>query len=167
MERFSPQDYMIKQASNEILSNMKVKDLVLPFLKSPRTWISHVWLESYGSTFAKSIRTSSMHNFWTKRPNGVVLFATFLFWRLLSKTCITSHAFSSHNHLVFYLNFGGKNAIWKISIFYTFYQLHLIKNDIWSMLRPNFVYCSMHPMHMRVNSQLAITLAFINLFGLA
>jgi hypothetical protein len=37
MERFSPQDYMSKNASNEILSNMKVVDLVLPFPKSPRT----------------------------------------------------------------------------------------------------------------------------------
>jgi hypothetical protein len=37
MERFSPQDYIIKQASNEILSSMKVEDLVLPFPKSPRT----------------------------------------------------------------------------------------------------------------------------------
>jgi hypothetical protein len=37
MERFSPQDYIIKKASNEILSNMKVVDLVLPFPKSPKT----------------------------------------------------------------------------------------------------------------------------------
>jgi hypothetical protein len=37
MERFSPQDYIIKNASNEILLNMKVVDLVLPFPKSPRS----------------------------------------------------------------------------------------------------------------------------------
>jgi hypothetical protein len=37
MERFSPQNYMSKNASNEILSNMKVVDLALTFPKSPRT----------------------------------------------------------------------------------------------------------------------------------
>jgi hypothetical protein len=37
MERFSPQVYIIKQASNEILSKMKVEDLALTFPKSPRT----------------------------------------------------------------------------------------------------------------------------------
>jgi hypothetical protein len=37
MERFSPQDYIIKKASNEILSNMKVEDISLPFPKSPRS----------------------------------------------------------------------------------------------------------------------------------
>ena len=36
-ERFSPQDYMTKNASNEILLNMKVVDISLPFPKCPRT----------------------------------------------------------------------------------------------------------------------------------
>jgi hypothetical protein len=53
MERFSPQDYIIKKASNEILSNMKVEYLSLPFPKSPRSWISHVWLRRYGPIMAK------------------------------------------------------------------------------------------------------------------
>jgi hypothetical protein len=47
MESSSPQIYIIIQASNGILSNMKVEDLVLTFPKSPRTLISHVWLASY------------------------------------------------------------------------------------------------------------------------
>jgi hypothetical protein len=37
MESFSPQNYMSKNASNEILFNMKVVDLALTFPKSPRT----------------------------------------------------------------------------------------------------------------------------------
>jgi hypothetical protein len=37
MERVSPQNYMFKDASNEILSNMKVVDLAITFPKSPRT----------------------------------------------------------------------------------------------------------------------------------
>jgi hypothetical protein len=53
MERSSPQIYIIKQASNQILSNMKVEDLALTFPKSPRTSISHLWLKSYGSIIAK------------------------------------------------------------------------------------------------------------------
>jgi hypothetical protein len=53
MERFSTQDYIIKKASNEILSNMNVVDLSLPFPKSSRSWISHVWLKRYGSIMAK------------------------------------------------------------------------------------------------------------------
>jgi hypothetical protein len=47
MESSSPQNYFIIQASNEFLCNMKVEDLVLPFPKSPRILISHVWLASY------------------------------------------------------------------------------------------------------------------------
>jgi hypothetical protein len=47
MESSSPQNYMSKQASNQILSNMKVEDLALAFPKSPRTLISHFWLASY------------------------------------------------------------------------------------------------------------------------
>jgi hypothetical protein len=37
MESFSPQNYFIIQASNGILSNMKVEDLDLTIPKSPRT----------------------------------------------------------------------------------------------------------------------------------
>ena len=47
METSSPQNYIIIQASNEFLPNMKVEYLVLPFPKSPRTLNSHVWLASY------------------------------------------------------------------------------------------------------------------------
>ena len=43
----------IKEASNEILSNMKVEDLSLPFPKSPRSWISNEWLRSYDQIIAK------------------------------------------------------------------------------------------------------------------
>jgi hypothetical protein len=37
MESFSPQNYMSKNASNEILFNMKVVDIALTFPKGPRT----------------------------------------------------------------------------------------------------------------------------------
>ena len=47
MESLDPQTYIMIQASNEFLPNMKVEDLVLPFPKSPRTLNSHVWLASY------------------------------------------------------------------------------------------------------------------------
>jgi hypothetical protein len=53
MERFSTQDYIIKKASNEILLNMKVVDLSLPFPKSPRSSISHVWLRRYDQNLTK------------------------------------------------------------------------------------------------------------------
>ena len=48
MESYAPQNYFIIQASNQILSNMKVEDLDLTIPKSPRTWKSHIWLSSYG-----------------------------------------------------------------------------------------------------------------------
>jgi hypothetical protein len=53
MESSSPQNYIIIQASNEFLANMKVEDLVLPFPKSPRTLISHLWLASYDQIILK------------------------------------------------------------------------------------------------------------------
>ena len=43
----------IKEASNEILSNVKVEDLSLPFPKSPRSWASDEWLRSYDPFTAK------------------------------------------------------------------------------------------------------------------
>jgi hypothetical protein len=53
MESSSPPNYFIIQFSEEFLSNMKVEDLVLPFPKSPRTLISHVWLASYDQIILK------------------------------------------------------------------------------------------------------------------
>jgi hypothetical protein len=55
MESSSPQNYIIIQASNEFLSNMKVEDLVLPLPKSPRTLISHMWLASYDQIILKNV----------------------------------------------------------------------------------------------------------------
>ena len=49
----STSNYIIKKASNEILLNMKVVDLSLPFPKSPRSSISHVWLRKYDQNMAK------------------------------------------------------------------------------------------------------------------
>ena len=54
METSSPQNYIMIQASNEFLPNMKVEDLVLPFPKSLRTLISHVWLASYDQIILKN-----------------------------------------------------------------------------------------------------------------
>jgi hypothetical protein len=53
MERSSPQLYIIKKASNQILSNMKVEDLALTFPKSHGTSISHLWLASYDQIIFK------------------------------------------------------------------------------------------------------------------
>ena len=53
MESLDPPNYIIIQASNEFLPNMKVEDLVLPFSKSPRTLNSHVWLASYDQIILK------------------------------------------------------------------------------------------------------------------
>ena len=50
----STQYYIIQKASNEILSNMKVEDISLPFPKSPRSWISNVWLRRYDPIMEKS-----------------------------------------------------------------------------------------------------------------
>jgi hypothetical protein len=47
MESHAPQNYIMNQASNQNLSNMKVEYIVLTFPKSPRTLISHLWLASY------------------------------------------------------------------------------------------------------------------------
>jgi hypothetical protein len=58
MESHSPQNYMSKQASNQILSNIKVEDLALAFPKSPRTLISHVWLASYDQIIFKNFGIS-------------------------------------------------------------------------------------------------------------
>jgi hypothetical protein len=46
---------MSKNASNEILFNMKVEDLALTFSKSPRTSISHMWLASYDQIIVHGI----------------------------------------------------------------------------------------------------------------
>jgi hypothetical protein len=53
MESSSPPNYIIIQASNGFLSNMKVEDLALTFPKSPRTLISHLWLASYDQIILK------------------------------------------------------------------------------------------------------------------
>jgi hypothetical protein len=53
MERSSPQIFIIIQASNEILSNIKVEDLALTFPKRLRTSISHLWLASYDQIIVK------------------------------------------------------------------------------------------------------------------
>jgi hypothetical protein len=160
MERFSPQVYMTKQASNEILSNMKVEHLALTFPKSPRTWISHVWLRRYGSIMVKQIWTSQVHNFWTISPIEMVLFAAFLFWHVLSNSCIISHAFWSQKYLTFHLNFGGKVVIQKLCIAFTFYQLHLALNSIWSDSHAKTVYCCIELHTWGCICKLAITLGF-------
>ena len=61
MESLDPQNYILIQASNEFLPNMKVEDLVLPFPKSPRTLNSHVWLASYDRIDFRNSWTSKGH----------------------------------------------------------------------------------------------------------
>jgi hypothetical protein len=119
---------MFKDASNEILSNMKVVDLAITFPKSPRTWISHLWLASYGLIFVKKSWISTRHNFWFTRPNGVRLFGANFFWSPLSKTSITFHEFCSHKKCIFQVDLiwilEGKRCFCKIFIVFTPFHLH-------------------------------------------
>ena len=128
MERFSPWNYMSKNASNEILSNIKVVDLGLTFPKSLRTWISHLWLASYGLIIVKKSWISKLHNFWFTRPNEVRLFWAKFFWCPLSKTSITFHELCSHKKCIFQVNLfwilEGKRSFCKISIVFTWFHLH-------------------------------------------
>ena len=113
MERSSPQIYIIIQASNEILSNMKVEDIALTFLKSPRTSISYMWLASYDQIIVKKFWTSKWDNFHTIWPNWVGFLATISIWHALSKSFIAFHQNSSHKKCIFKwinLNFGGKKG---------------------------------------------------------
>ena len=128
MESFSPQNYMSKNASNEILFHMKVVDLALTFPKSPITWNSHLWLASYDQIIVQKSWISKWHNFWFTRPNGVRLFWANFFWSPLSKTSITCHENSSHKKSIFQVNQfwkrEGKSAFWEISLVFTWFQLH-------------------------------------------
>ena len=72
MEIFSPQNHMSKKASNEILFNMKAVDLALTFPKSPRTWISHIWLTRYGPIIFQKCLKSKWHNFHMECPIWVI-----------------------------------------------------------------------------------------------
>jgi hypothetical protein len=73
MESHAPQNYIMNQASNKILPNMKVEDLVLAFPKSPRTLISHLWLASYDQIIFRKCLNSKWHNFHMEWPNWMVL----------------------------------------------------------------------------------------------
>jgi hypothetical protein len=73
MESYAPQNYIMNQASNQNLSNMKVEDLVLAFPKSPRTLISHLWLASYDQIIFQKCLNSKYHNFHMERLNWMVL----------------------------------------------------------------------------------------------
>ena len=85
MESFDPQTYIVIQASNEFLPNMKVEDLVLPFPKSPRTLNSHVWLASYDRIDFRKSWTSKGHISQTIWPILVGFFPTSHIWSPLSK----------------------------------------------------------------------------------
>ena len=63
-------------------------------------------------TWQSVLEDSNGHNFSTKTPNWMALFALFLFWPIISKSCITWHALSSHEYLEIHLIFGGK--IWNL-----------------------------------------------------
>ena len=54
------------------------------------------------------LETSKGHIFWLITPNWVLLFAKFFSWHELSKSFITLHENSSHDHLLIQVNFGGK-----------------------------------------------------------
>ena len=52
--------------------------------------------------------TSTSHNFWSKAPIWVPLFAFWSSWHIISKSFITLHEISSHDHLLILAHFGGK-----------------------------------------------------------
>ena len=142
MESLDPQNYIIIQASNEFLPNMKVEDLVLPFPKSPRTLISHVWLASYDQIILKNFWTSKWDNFQTIWPNWVRFFATSHIWHALSKSFITFHQKSSNQNGLFQVHWikkeRGEKLTFKLIIVHIFYQLQMTENHIWRLFRPIF-----------------------------
>ena len=76
METSWSSTYIMIQASNEFLPNMKVEDLVLPFSKSPRTSKSHVWLSRYDQIIFTKSWTSKGHISQTIWPILVGFFPT-------------------------------------------------------------------------------------------
>ena len=54
------------------------------------------------------LETSNGHNFWTKAPIWVVLFAFWSSWHVVSKTSITWHEFHLHDHVLIHEVFWRK-----------------------------------------------------------
>ena len=105
METSWSQTYIMIQASNEFLPNMKVEDLVLPFPKSPRTLDSHVWLASYDQIIFTKSWTSKGHISQTIWPNLVGFFPINHIFPPLSK-----------NINIMYQNLANQNGIfWLVS----------------------------------------------------
>ena len=129
MESFDPQTYIVIQASNEFLPNMKVEDLVLPFPKSPRTLNSHVWLASYDRIDFRKSWTSKGHISQTVWPILVGFFPTSHIWSPLSKNInFMSQNFTNQNGI--FWPFSFKFKVWPRVDFLTqtFFQ-HLANWD--------------------------------------
>ena len=85
---------------------------------------------------------SNEHNFSTKAPKWVVLFAIFSSWPLISKSCITLHELSSHDHLLIHAFFGGKLQNSKMVHCMDFLPLPLCLKDHFKWLWWRKWYCS-------------------------
>jgi hypothetical protein len=141
MERSSPQIYIIIQASNGILSNMKVEDLDLTFPKSPRTCISHMWLANYDQIIFKKSWTSRRHNFHTIWPIHVILFWANSIWHALSWSIITFHQISSQKCWHFHLNsiwiLEGKCSFEIYALLSLPTNFICLQTDFWMNSKPN------------------------------
>ena len=127
MESLDPQTYIMIQASNEFLPNMKVEDLVLPFPKSPRTLNSHVWLARYDQINFKILWTSKGHISWTIWPILVGFFPTNHISSPLSKNINFMHQKSMDQNGIFGLvsfkfKFDQKLTFW-IKGFHTIWPI--------------------------------------------
>jgi hypothetical protein len=109
METFWSSTCIMIQASNEILPNMKVEDLVLPFPKSPRTLNSHVWLASYDRIDFRKSWTSKGHISQTVWPILMGFFPTSHIWSPLSKNInFMSQNFTNQNGIFWLFSFKCK-----------------------------------------------------------
>ena len=151
MESFAPQIYIIIQVSNEFFPNMKVEDLVLPFPKSPRKLISHLWLASYDQIILKNFWTSKWHIFQTIWPNWVRFFATSHIWCALSKSFITIHQKSSNQNGLFPSAWIKKGVSWKMDFQNNHFQCILsidnVQKSYFGCAQGPFSCIYMHPMH--------------------
>jgi len=152
MESSSPQNYIIIQASNEVLSNMKVEDLALTFPKSLRTLIYHLWLASYDQIILKKFWTSKWHIFQTIWPNWVRFFATSHIWYDLSKSFITIHQKSTNQNGLFQVawikNEWGEKMTFQISHFQQFLPIESVQKSCFGFAWAQFRAYTCTPMQL-------------------
>ena len=85
---------------------------------------------------------SKGHNFCFITPNLVPLFLKLFSWHELSKSFITFHKISSHNHVIFQAIFGGKFTNLKSMHHGSFLPLPMCLKDDFEWLWSRKCYCS-------------------------